>query len=156
MVISGPYRTIYFLLASIAKDLPRVYWVQVTREIEAHVNSTLYMLQTWCSDRCKCDEAPRCVKGNTALIDRLYFDRFDALGHLCKTATVPRDLVRDWLRLHERETSSHMRDHPRFLRLSLEDGPRTNAEKMVHFLGVDESALDSLDYESLHQNKRAG
>ena len=93
------------------------------------------------------------MKGNTALIDRLYFDRFDALGHLCKTATVPRDLVRNWLRLHERETSSHMRDHPRFLRLSLEDGSRTNAEKMVHFLGVDESALDSLDYESLHQNK---
>ena len=94
------------------------------------------------------------MKGNIALIDRLYFNRFDALGHLCKDLEVPRELVRNWLQLHEMETWSHIRRHPRFLQLSLEDGARINAEKMVHFLELEESALELLNFESLHLNKQ--
>ena len=31
----------WFLLAPIAKDFPHVYWVQVTRELESHISSTI-------------------------------------------------------------------------------------------------------------------
>ena len=42
-----------FLLAPITKDFPHVYCVQVTRNLEDHVNSTRYMFQMWAQDRRK-------------------------------------------------------------------------------------------------------
>ena len=39
----------WFLLAPIAKNFLHVYWVQVTRELESHINSTIYMLETHAS-----------------------------------------------------------------------------------------------------------
>jgi len=149
-----------FLLAPIAKDFPHVYWIQVTRELESHVNSTLYMLNTWCQDRCVCNTAPRCSKGSIALIDRLYFDKNRVLELMCENNgnanLIPRDVIRTWLRRYEEETEAYLRDHPRFLRLRLEDGSRENMKRMVQFLGLNESVLDLLDYESFHLKSRKG
>ncbi|KAL9180508.1 hypothetical protein ACHAXT_010961 [Thalassiosira profunda] len=148
----------FFLLAPIARDFPEVHFIQMTRELEPHVNSTLYMLQRWCQDRCTCDKAPKCTSaGNMALVDRLYFDRFHALRFMCDNngdaSKIPRDLVRTWLATHEAETGRDLRGHPRALRLRLEDGARANAGRMARFLGLGESALGSLDFDALHANK---
>jgi len=95
-----------------------------------------------------------------ALIDRLYFDKNHVLELMCENngnaKLIPRDVVRTWLRGHEEETEAYLRDHPRFLRLSLEDGARENMKRMVHFLGLNESVLDLLDYESFHLKSRRG
>lgn len=147
----------WFLLAPIAKNFPHVYWVQVTRELESHINSTIYMLETHASYRCKCKDKPRCSKGSMALIDRLYYDKYNALGHICNEIDqVPRDLVRTWLKNWEEETYSSMIDHPHFLQLRLEDTTRSNAEKMVKFLELDMSAsiLNAIDFESIHVSEK--
>jgi len=154
-----------FLLAPIANDFPLVYWVQVTRELESHVNSTRFMYDEWMTDRCKCDLAPRCYAGDDAAyasaVDRLYFDKYNALGVMCENMmegrrpSVPDDLLRAMLRGEEREITRRLRGHPRFLQLKLEDGPRANARRMAEFLGIaDDVAARNIDYDSLHLNKK--
>jgi len=92
-----------------------------------------------------------------ALIDRLYYDKYNALGHICNEIDqVPRDLVRTWLKNWEEETYSSMIDHPHFLTLKMEDTTRSNAEKMVKFLELDMSAsiLNAIDFESIHVSEK--
>lgn len=115
------------------------------------------MLKEYCyRDRCQCATAPRCTKGALALVDRLYFDKYRALGHLCRDLDVPRALVRAWLASWEEETLGYMRGHPRFLHLRTEDDARSSMQTLAHFLGLDfnASSLNSLDFKSFHITER--
>ena len=145
----------FFLLAKVARDFPEVYWVQVTRDRATHVGSVRYMLGRYCQDRCRCRRRPRCATGAMAVLDELFFDRFGQLGILCArggdAGRIPGELLDRWLRTHEGETTGRLAGHPRFLRLRLEDGTGTNAERMARFLGLGGRNRTRREY---HENRR--
>ncbi len=144
-----------FLLSPIAKDFPNVYWIQVRRGIEGHIKSTRFMLQKWAQDRCKCRKAPRCVISKLQTTDRLYNDKYNAIGTMCKNngnaAKIPEELLRNMILQEENEIIRNMRGHPRFLQLTLEDGTEANMKKMAEFLHV--NITWNIQYDTLHQNK---
>lgn len=143
-----------FLFAPIAKDFPHVYFVQVTREVESHIKSTRYMMGKWLQDRCLCHTAPRCQEHNLALLDRLYYNKYNALGHMCRHGgnpeSIPKDLLYEMLTQESANIQQLMHDHPKFLAIKLEDGVERNLKKMAIFLGLNASEATTHD---IHLNR---
>lgn len=135
-----------FLLAPKAMDFPHVYWVQVTRDVEDHVDSTLYMIQKWMESRCNCPDAPRC-KSAMDLVDRLYYNKYGILEHFCRNnknaSAIPRDLVRKLVTKQQEQTANYLKDHPHYLHYALEEDDDVKLEKLAHFLGLGTEALPS-------------
>jgi len=114
----------------------------------------LYMMQKWMRGRCACEAAPLCTKGNLALLDRLYYNKYDIVGHMCRNkfnmSAIPRHLVRKVIQEHEEQTRRSLAGHPRFLHYRLEDNMTNIVQKLADFLGLELEVPSNI---SFHENK---
>lgn len=148
----------YFLLAPVAPDFPEhTYWIHVTRDVETHIPSFLYILEQFAWPRCRCGiGAPFCEGVNPIMtqLDRLFFNRHQVLGKLCESfdSTQPmgskvnatkvpevRDLARILLEEHTKDIQVFFQEknpHLRYLHLRLEDPEDQKLNQIADFLGV--------------------
>jgi hypothetical protein len=148
-----------FFLAPKAMDFPNVYWVQVTRDVEDLIDSTLYMIQRWAKERCKCPQAPYCYDTDRWMImDRLYYNRYKILEYFCNNnknaSAIPRRLIRLLVTTFEEQTANYLKDHPHYLHFRLEEDTDTKLQKLSTFLGLGKVPNITIADSEFHKNKR--
>jgi hypothetical protein len=131
-----------FLLAPRAMEFPDVYWVQVTRDVEDLVDSTLYMIQRWMKNRCNCPQSPSCYKSDRfEIMDRLYYNRYKILEDFCNNhrnaSAIPRKKVRQLVTTFEGQIANYLKNHPHYLHFTLEEDTDVKLQKLATFLGLE-------------------